>query len=139
MTVISYIFGFLGVAANFIIYQQKEKKNLLLYKLISDLLWAAYYGFALRFSGMAVALIAIAREIVFLFLAKKDRRSVPVLCVFLAVGALSSAVTWNGIQSIFPAIASCVSIFSFWYGKPQRTRYLAVPISACMMTYDIFT
>lgn len=138
MTIISYIFGFLGVVANILIYQQKEKKKLLFLKFVSDILWAAYYGFAGMFSGMAVALIAIARETVFLFMANK-KRSVPMLCVFLLAGALSSVLTWNGIASIFPAVASCLSIFSFWYGKPQRTRYLAIPISACMLTYDIFT
>ena len=130
------IFGALGVAANVLIYQQKSGKNLLAFKLISDVLWALHYFFLNAYTAMCIALIAIVRELVFLKQNKNDARKGIWLIVFLLCGIASAAVTWKGLPSILPALASAISIFSFWRGNPRLSRILAFPVSGCMMTYD---
>jgi len=137
MMKIALFFGALGVAANVLIYQQKNSKNLLLFKLVSDLLWALSYFFQAAYTGMCIALIAIIRELVFLKQAKGEKRSPVWLLVFLACGVVSAAATWSGPFSILPALASAISIFSFWRSRPGLSRVLAYPISGCMLSYDI--
>ena len=132
------IFGALGVAANVIIYQQKNGKKLLLWKLLSDILWMAQYLFLGAFSGAAIAAIGIIRESVFLNQSKKWAQSKGWLLLFLALSVASAAFTWKSVVSILPAFASVLSVFSFWKNRPTLARNLAFPISASMLTYDIF-
>ena len=132
------IFGAFGIAANVIIYQQKNGKKLLLWKLLSDILWMAQYLSLSAFSGAAIAAIGIIRESVFLNQNKKWAQSKGWLLLFLALSIASAVFTWKSVFSILPAFASVLSVFSFWKNKPALARNLAFPISASMLTYDVF-
>ena len=129
--------GILGIAANCIIYQQKNGKNLLLWKLISDALWLLHYLFLNAYSGCAVALIGVFRELVFYRENKKGQKRPFFLMFFIIVTICSSILTWKGIASIFPALASVISITGFWKANPPLSRKLAFPISGLMLSYDL--
>ena len=135
--IISEVLGFIGVGLNAIVYQQKKRDRLLIFKWISDWVWMFHYGLMYNFSGAAVAAIGIARESTFLVTDRKgiDRR--PFLLVFLGFACFSVWLTWGGWFSILPATASFLSVISFWQQKPRVSRLLALPISACMVTYSI--
>ena len=136
--VLSTIFGVLGIGACIIIYQQNQKEKLLIWKLISDVLWALHYFFLAAYSGTAVAIIAIFREIAFYDQAKRKAQSQWLLVLFICISAVSAVITWKSYFSILPATASIISIISFWKGKPGVTRYLAFVVSGCMLTYDVY-
>ena len=133
---ITMLFGTLGVVVNILIYQQKSGKNLLAFKLISDVLWALHYFFMNAYTAMCISLIAIVRELVFLKQSNSGTQKRTWLIVFLLCGSASAVVTWKGLSSILPALASAISIFSFWRGNPRLSRILALPVSGCMMSYD---
>ena len=134
---IATIIGTLGIVANCIIYQQKNGKNLLLWKLISDVLWLLHYLFLSAYSGCAVALIGVFRELVFYRENKKGQKRPFFLMLFIIVTICSSILTWKGIASIFPALASVISIVGFWKANPKISRKLAFPISGLMLSYDL--
>ena len=134
---IATIIGTLGIGANCIIYQQKNGKNLLLWKLISDVLWLLHYMFLHAYSGCAVALIGVFRELVFYRENKKGQKRPFFLMFFIIVTICSSILTWKGIASIFPALASVISIVGFWKANPKISRKLAFPISCLMLSYDL--
>ena len=136
MKLISEILGFIGVGLNAVVYQQKKRNRLLVFKLISDVVWMLHYGLMGNYSGAAVATIGIARESTFLVTDKKgiDRR--PFLLVFLGCACFSVWLTWGGWFSVLPATASFLSVISFWQQKPRVSRLLALPISACMVIYS---
>lgn len=135
--IISEVLGFIGVALNMAVYQQKKRNRLLIIKLVSDVVWTLHYGLMGNYSGAAVTTIGIARESTFLAIDKKgiDRR--PFLLVFFACACISVWFTWGGWFSVLPATASFLSVISFWQQKPRVSRLLALPISACMLTYSI--
>ena len=137
MKLISEILGFVGVGLNAIVYQQKKRERLLIFKLISDVVWMFHYGLMYNFSGAAVATIGIARESTFLVTDRKGMDRRPFLLVFLGLACISVWLTWKGWYSILPAAASFLSVISFWQQKPRVSRILALPISACMVTYSI--
>ena len=72
MKLISDILGFSGIALTVILYQQKNRKSLLLYKLTLDVVWLFHYLLIGAFSGAAVCVIAAVREAMFV---KRDRNS----------------------------------------------------------------
>ena len=137
MNVIIQFIGVLGIAANMIIYQQKKGKNLLLFKLVSDFLWFAHYFLLGAYSGAAIAVIGIFRESVFINQDKKWAKGRYWLIIFIICSMVSSIFTWKSIFSLLPAIGSVISVISFWKNNPKLARFLALAISACMMTYDI--
>ncbi|MBE6554286.1 MAG: YgjV family protein [Ruminococcaceae bacterium] len=130
--------GMLGVAANVIIYQQRTGRNLLICKLLSDILWAIHYLFLGGYSGFAVACVGIIRESVFLNQKHKWAQGKRWLIVFIALSVVSAFFTWKSPMNMLPAIASVLSVFGFWRNNPTLSKILAFPISFCMLSYDIY-
>ena len=50
------LIGVFGIAANILIYQQKSGKKLLIFKMLSDILWASHY-FLLNANTAAAAAV----------------------------------------------------------------------------------
>lgn len=135
----AWIFGILGVIVNMMIFQQKDGKKLLIFKLLSDLLWSLHYLCIAAYSASLIAAVNIFRELVFIYQDKKGKKSNGFLIIFLCAGIVTAALTWNGFGSILPTLVAALSTFSFWQSNPKLSRRLAFPISGCMMTYDIIS
>ena len=112
----------------------KKRQNLLLWKLISDILWFFHYLFLGAYSGSAVALIGVFRELVFYKENQKGRKSLFYLLFFISIIVFSAIFTWKGVICIFPAIASIISIIGFWKANPELSQVLAFPVSGLMLT-----
>lgn len=136
--IIASLIGVLGIGANVLIYQQKTGKNLLIYKLVSDILWATHYLILGGFSAFAIACIGIVRESIFLNQKHKWAQSHIWLWVFVVLSVLSAALTWKTLVNLLPATASVLSVFGFWKNNPTLSKFLAFPISLCMLTYDLY-
>ncbi|MBQ8345192.1 MAG: YgjV family protein [Clostridia bacterium] len=137
MTVAAWIFGIGGVVANFVIYQQKSRTGCLIAKLVADCLWTLHYGCLGAMSGAAICAIGIVRETVFLNHHRRWAKGKGWLLVFLLIGVVSAVLTWKNGFSLFPALASALSVFSFWRGNPNLTRLLSFPISGCFILYNL--
>jgi hypothetical protein len=137
MGVLIQLSGVLGISVNAIIYQQRKNKKLLFYKLISDFLWFLHYLLLGAHSGALVAAIGIFREMIFINQNKKSAKGKYWLLTFIACSILTSIFSWKGLFSLLPAIASAISVISFWKSNPKLTRILALVISSCMFTYDV--
>ena len=133
MQIFAQILGFIGVGINLLIYQQKDQNRVLIFKFLSDILWAVHYFCLGAFSGTAIACIGIFREGTFM-LFKKNCKKWLFLFMLLAIGSVF--LTWKNIFSIFPAAASILSVLSFWQKSAKNTRLLAFPISICMGIYS---
>ena len=137
MKIASDIFGAVGILFTVILYQQKSRKSLLVYKLIIDVIWIGHYAFIEAYSGAVVCVIAALRELVFVKRDPKNKKGIVWLPIFIAVAVISTAFTWNNAFSILTCLASCIAVVSFFIGKPWLSRILVFPISTCMLIYDI--
>ena len=136
MNLLPWIFGILGMLANFLVYQQKERKNLLLAKMTADFLWAIHYASLFAWSGTVLCGIAFSRSVVFLNEGKKWATRKIWLVVFLILGIGLNLATWKNAFCIFPCVAGILAVVSFWQSKPIVSKILAYPISLCMIIYD---
>jgi hypothetical protein len=137
MIYLAWIFGIGGIVANILIFQQKNRKNLLRTKLLADISWTIHYSFLSAWSGAAVCGIGIIRESVFLQKPRKWASSPLWLILFFLCSLVSAVLTWKSPFSILPAVASMLSILSFWIGKPKLSRWLQIPISLSFFTYNV--
>lgn len=150
--IIAQSVGMLGIVANFIIYQQKERKRMLRWKRFADLVWVFVYlalvwaGNPTAIAGSATCVVGIFRETVFLHHDKKWAQSKWWLVLFIALMIGSSFVSLKLTHAVIspktlyyflPGLASTMAVVSFWIGKPRVTRLLVFPISGAMITYDI--
>ncbi|MBQ8725752.1 MAG: YgjV family protein [Clostridia bacterium] len=136
MKIIGEIIGGLAIIINFLIYQQKERKNLLKIKLLSDIAWALHYGLLTAFSGMSVCLVGAFRETTFLLTDDKEDNRKYFLLTFAIIAVITSALTMKDLYGLLPALASLIAVFSYWQKSPTLTKILGLPISATMLIYD---
>ena len=138
MEILGQIVGGVGIAVSFLILQQKTRRGLMFFKLISDGLWLAHYILIGAYAGAAICLIAVFREIVFMQrLTRKwaNHKIWPALFIMAAI--VSAVLTWDNIFSLLPAFASIISIITFWIGIPRISRILSFPIGISMVAYDV--
>lgn len=133
MNIVIQGIGFCGILINAVVYQQKDRQRLLLYKWLSDGLWLLHYILLGAYSGAAIALIACVRE--WIFMRNPGSRKMWGT-VFAGMAIVSAVLTWKGASSLLPMAASVIAVVSFAVGNPHRTRLLCFPVSACMLTYD---
>ena len=138
MEIFGQIVGFLAIGTTIVIYSQKDRKKLLLYKLLADILWISHFMLIGAYSGMATMLIAIFRELLFV---NRDKYRVfqNQIWVVLFSGAylISAYFTWRNIFSIFPAIASTIATIGFWKREVSQIRYMSLIVSVFMLAYGI--
>ena len=137
MKLIADILGIIGIFVSVILYQQKKRESLLLYKLALDVIWLAHYCLIGAFSGAAVAAIAAFRELVFVKRDPKKKGGIVWLPIFISIAVISTVFTWKNAFSLFTLAASCIAVISFFIGRPRLSRILALPVSVCMLTYDV--
>ena len=128
--------GFAGIVTGMIIYQQKERKKLLVWKLISDVCWFTQYMLLGAYSGAGIAVVSMIRGIIFVNRERKWAKSRLWLIGFWVLSIVIGVLTWKNLFSIFTMVASLVAITSFWIGNPKLSRALSYPISICMLIYD---
>ena len=138
LEIVAAVFGILGITVSIIIYQQKNRKKLLLWKLCSDIVWMIQYLLLGKLTGAGVCVVGAVRESVFLNKHRRWAQSKLWLLFFLALSIVLSMLTWGSAYSVLPLTASVIAVFSFWRGNPTLTKILAYPICVCMLIYDIF-
>ena len=100
MQIISQLFGIGAMLSLFSIYQQKNRKNMIIAKLSADVCWVAHYFCIGGIAGMIPNAIGIFRELVFVNRKNKkwaDCIAWPILFILinLCLG-ISTFITKNG-------------------------------------------
>lgn len=137
MKILANILGVSGIIIAVVLYQQKNRKSLLTYKLVLDLIWFLHYLLIGAYSGAAVAAIAALREIVFVKRDPKKSGSIIWLPIFILIAVITTVWTWDSVYSLFALSASCIAVISFFIGKPKLSRILAFPVCTSLLIYDV--
>ena len=127
--------GYTAVILSVLIYQQKTRTGLLLFKGLSDVFWITHYLLLGGYTGAAVTAIALIRTVIFFKNDSRDKKSRIILVCFLFASIVSGILTWSNMFSLFALLGSMIAIVSFWIGNPGISRILVFPISVCMLIY----
>ena len=131
------LIGFAAMAVSIIIYWQRRRKNRLILKLTSDVLWALHHLMIFSYTAAATTTIAIFREIVFYNYDKKWAKSKWWSIVFSTAFIMAALLTWNDVFSIIPAMSSVLATIAFGNKKLSVTRTFAFAASAAMLIYGL--
>ena len=137
MKLAATIIGYVAICVSIMIYQQKNRTRLLLWKIAADSVWIIHYLLLGAYTGAAITGIALARGLVFLRCERRSKLGKILLVCFLCVSITSSIMTWGSFYSLFALLASQMAIIGFWIGEPRLSRIMAFPISTSMLIYGV--
>ena len=129
--------GILGIAATVMIFQQKERKPLLYWKLVTDVFWLLHYLFLGAYAACVTTVVSIFRSAVLLHADRKWAQSPAWLYIFLGTSLTLTLLVWQDMYSLLTLAGSFLSITAYWMKKPRITRLLSLPSAACILVYNI--
>ncbi len=136
--IIAQLIGLGGTYMLFTLYQQKERKKLLLRKLCADVLWGIHFVMLGAWAGAIPNLMGIFRETVFLHSDKKWANSFVWPVLFIVISWILAIISWKSALGLLPMCASTLVTISMRVEKTKTTRILSVPICLAFLTYDFF-
>lgn len=138
-TIIAQMFGIGAMLALFSVYQQNDRKKLLISKLTADFCWAVHYLCLGAYGGMIPNLSGIFREMVFVNReSKKWANHIVWLIIFILINWLLGIRTFQSAINILPIAASTFVTIAFWSKNPKITKIISIPVSAVFLIYDLF-
>ena len=122
----------------FLLYQQKNRKNILICKLSADIFWIFHYFTLGATAGMIPNFIGIFRELVFINRNRKWASHRVWVVFFIAMNIMLSILTFENYYDVIPIIASSFVTISLWINNPDLTKKISAPVSLSFLIYDIF-
>ncbi len=129
--------GILGIIASIISFQCKKHSRLLLFRSANESLFALQYGLLGAYTGMAMNVIGVVRNVVFTELVKRKKSTVPARIAFGAVFVVFVAVTWAGFKSLLSGTAKVISTFAYGSTNFALTRVLIFITSTSWFVYNL--
>lgn len=137
MKTAAWIFGALATVALVAMYQQKNRKRLIVAKLCADWLQAVHYALLGAYAGMIPNLVGAVREVVFLRReGSKWENNFFVPAAFILVSWGLGAWSFQGVADFLPLIATACVTFLLWGRNPRRTKIGSAFVSVCFFIYD---
>ena len=139
MIIITQIFCIAAMIFLFMLYQQQNRKHLLVCKLCADFFWSVHYLFLGAYGGMIPNFVGIFRELVFVNREnKKWANHIIWPLVFIILNWVPGLITYKTAVNLLPITASSCVTLSLWCKKPKITKIISVPVSIMFMIYDVF-
>ena len=143
MKTIASVIGWIAVAEGFFIYYSRTRRNVLIFKFISDVLWSINLLLTGGYTGALLNVIAMGRETVFYHRGSKKWASHwGWLAFFIAVTALSPTISLlsgkEGWIGVIPALGSVLGVLTFYQKKPAATRYIGFFAQSLWLVYACF-
>lgn len=136
---IAQAFGIGAMIFLFFIYQQNNRKKLIVCKLCADVCWVIHYFFLGAYGGMVPNFVGIFRELVFMQRDDKSWAGKPwTPLIFIAVNWGIGFSTFSTPINILPIAASTFVTVSLWLRRPALTKLISVPVSLTFLIYDCF-
>ena len=129
--------GLVAMLLAFFVYAFRDRRKILLSKLILDLLWLVHYALLSAYSGAAVNGINAVREGVFYNKKKAWARHIAWPILFVCLNLATVVLAWQGWISILPALGSSLNAVALWSSSTRRLRLLTIPALGMWLVYSI--
>ncbi len=140
---IGNVIGVVAVIENIFIFATLKRKNILKLKFLSDALWFLNYFFLGALTGAVLNIIAMFRETVFSLRGKKKFAThffwLPVFLLLTLISPTLDCIKAGAFVPItlFPAIGSMLTVYSFYQDNPKVTRYIALVAQSLWLIYTV--
>ena len=142
--ILSQIFIIISYALVAMTYVSKSRKAILAYNLIGLIASGLSYTFLSAWTGLAMAGVAMLRNIIFLIQNKKDKSEKItwvdwlILGFLIAVSAVSAVFTYDGFLSLLSVFATMGYTLSVWQKNTKVYKFMGIPVSILWIAYQAF-
>lgn len=134
---ITYVFSQILVVLYYLIYSGtfhlKEKNKILLLGSFATSLSAVSYFLLQAYTGIAMCIVAIVRNI--WFNKSKSKKS---LIIIYIITILLSVFSYQNIFSILNIFATIIYTYSLWQESTKKYKLLGILVNGLMIVYDIY-
>lgn len=136
--IIAQIFGALGALAMMLSSWQKTRKRIFFFLLFDNIFYFLQFICLKAYSGAFVNVIGLGRTILFSNKGKnKFLQSNYPLYLIILLYIVVNFFTYDGITSLFPAIASIIYAIVLWQDNPKHIRIGSAIMLFMWFVYDL--
>lgn len=140
--VLSQVLVIINYVLLIISYQLKNRKTILIVNFVSTISISIAYLLLSAYTGFAMAIVSIIRNIIFLANNKKrkkiTKKDVNILLLLCAISVLFTVFTYDGFFSLMPLVATILYTYSIWQKDTKVYKILGIPVCLAAITYNIY-
>ena len=142
-----YIFSQIFVVISYVLlsttYSLKNRNSILVFNMFSILFNCLSYAFLSAWLGFFMMVIAIIRNIVFVFQNKGDKQDITTsdwitLGVLYLISIIFAVISFDGIWSLLSVAATMLYTFSVWQKSTKVYKFIGIPVSLLWIFYNIY-
>lgn len=143
--IISQIFTIITYVLLAISYYAKDRNKILTISFLSLIANGIAYIFLSAWSGFAMCIVALLRNIIFLVDERKNgkretinKTDIMILIILYVISIISAIFTYDGFLSLLSVFATMLYTFSVWQKKTNIYKLLGIPIGILWILYNIY-
>lgn len=135
--IIIQVIGFLGMLANFLSFQFKTHKNILLFRSINESLFILQYFLLGAYSGAFLNFVGIFRNMLFSKQVEKGKSTKIGAIIFSVIFTAFGIFTFEGFKSIMLIFAKVLSTVAYSNKNPTVIRIVSFLTHISYLFYNI--
>lgn len=143
--ILSQVFTIINYALLALTYYAKDRKKILIISFLSIVANAVAYILLNAWTGVAMCIVALIRNIIFLVDEKKNgkretinKNDIVILIIVYFAIIISTVFTQEGFLSLLSVFATSIYTFSVWQKKTNIYKLLGIPVGILWILYNIY-
>ena len=143
--ILSQVFIIINYALLAISYYCKDRKTVLVISFMAVIANGLSYVFLNAYSGLAMCILALIRNIIFLIDEKKNGKSdkiykkhIIILIILYTIAIISAIFTYEGIFSLLSVVGTMFYTYSVWQKKTIIYKFMGIPVGISWIIYNIY-
>ena len=135
--VIGQLLGISAVFFGFISYQMKTYRGILIFQMVTSLVFSAHYLLIGVLTAAALNFLGAIKYVFYFFRDKRDKKSIVEPIVFVTVVIVTSVLTWEGWYSWLIMSGLVVDAVSLALSNAQKIRLCMFIKSPLCLIYNV--
>jgi len=139
MNSLAHFFGILGLIFLVISIQNNKKKIVLLFQIFANIFYGLQYIVLNSLSAGMMSFISLIRCIVY-YLYNIKNKKIPknILILFIIIIMSTLLLTYNGLFSIIPIVATILYTYGTWTDNLKLFRYSAIIVTILWIIFNFY-
>lgn len=143
--ILSQVFTIIMYVLLALTYYAKDRRKVLIISFLSLIANGIAYILLSAWTGVAMCIVALIRNIIFLVDEKKNgkrekinKTDIVILVILYGITIISTIFTYEGFLSLLSVFATCLYTFSVWQKKTNIYKLLGIPIGILWILYNTY-
>ena len=143
--ILSQIFVIVGYIFLAVSYHSKDRTRILMLNFGTLVMIGISYFFLSAYTGLAMIIIALTRNLIFLYDEKKygkteaiTKRDIAILVAIYVAIIIATYLTYTSILSLSSVLATVIFTYSVWQKKTSVYKGLGIPVVMIWIIYNVY-